>query len=55
MQEHPLALRFLEHYVRKPLNGTQIDRLVFSPAKAGYLSALKNVQDLRHQRCSKRD
>jgi len=35
------ALRFLEKYVRKPMEGTMLDRNVFKPAKDYYMTIRK--------------
>ena len=53
MHDHPIILKALEHYVRRPLAGSAIDVWVFSPAKTLYLDTVKNVQSNRKTQLAK--
>eukprot|EP00961_Rhodomonas_salina_P283650 3833699-Rhodomonas_salina.1 len=41
-EKHPLILRFLERYIRKPLENSIPDRVVFSPCKTAYLAVCQS-------------
>lgn len=55
MHEHPLVLRALEAYVRRPLEHTPIDLLVFAPCKAAYLDAVDASRQRAHATARKDD
>eukprot|EP00961_Rhodomonas_salina_P299334 3938848-Rhodomonas_salina.1 len=46
--QHPLILRALERYVRKPLEGSFLDTMVFSPSKMYYLQSVRALQECEH-------
>ena len=41
MTDHPIVLRALEAYVRRPMEGTALDVYVFAPCKQMYLDEYK--------------
>jgi hypothetical protein len=55
MQDHPLVLKFLEAFVRRPLENTAIDRHVFLPCKNFYLECVKQESKTRHAIAGKND
>ena len=55
MHDHPLVLKFLEAYVRRPLEDTAVDRHVFSPCKNFYLACVKEESHIRHKIARKND
>lgn len=47
MHEHPILLRILDRYVRQPVDGTWVDKYVFSPSKKLYLDTLNTHRMLK--------
>ena len=47
MHEHPILLRMLDRYVRQPVDGTWVDKYVFSPPKKLYLDTLNTHRMLK--------
>lgn len=55
MQDHPLILKALECYVRKPLEESCIDKAIFAPAKRAWLQRRVREKEREAVACCKLD